>query len=663
MWVSATRGPFYMGENSDPDYVYALNALNIVALHSPIHIDHPGTPVQAYLAGAFVIRHAAACIAGECNSVIEDVAREPEKYLQFANFSLVLWLGAILFYIGRRVLAISGSLSAAVMLQSVIFLFPVTLTSLGRVNPEPFLIILSLLFVFPLFELAYRQLTQGTEDAADTRPLAIWAGIAFAAGVTSKITFFPLGLLVFLLPSWRDRLRFTGAAAVAGVVFLIPILGRLPLFWTWVTALVTHKGMYGGGDAGVPTIPELMTSALRILSVEMFLPAAILALFVFALFLRKLRKPLLLAALCCTVQLVIVIKHPGGARYLIPAFAVVAFGLALTVVHGGRAVRWATAGMLLFSLYPNWRILSLWVEKQRAVNTAHAQMQRVIAKTGNCQLIGFYLSSDPVSSLLFADEYTKGLHAPLLESVYPNAVRYNTWAGTFHGWAGVDRKTWLLDQLRSGKCVFMQGSIMVESSWPASTGIERNELLNTGIERLFLLSLPGVPLQRQAEPAVALPAAASPGAPAARPATALPVVTSAEPTAPGTITIEAESFASGNAVSDKAIFGAPGLGVLTSPKVPAYAEYKIDIAATDNYEIFARYATEGVRPVSLLLNGKLVNKEFCGNPTGGYYPAAQRWFPGGVFNIPKGKLVLRLESNGPFPHLDKIALVPMRSPK
>jgi hypothetical protein len=59
----------------------------------------------------------------------------------------------------------------------------------------------------------------------------------------------------------------------------------------------------------------------------------------------------------------------------------------------------------------------------------------------------------------------------------------------------------------------------------------------------------------------------------------------------------------------------------------------------------------------------LVNKEFCGNPTGGYYPAAQRWFPGGVFNIPKGKLVLRLESNGPFPHLDKIALVPMRSPK
>ena len=57
-----------------------------------------------------------------------------------------------------------------------------------------------------------------------------------------------------------------------------------------------------------------------------------------------------------------------------------------------------------------------------------------------------------------------------------------------------------------------------------------------------------------------------------------------------------------------------------------------------------------------------MNKDFRGNPAGGHYPAAQPRFAGGVFNIPEGKPALRLESNGPFPHIDKIALVPMRSP-
>lgn len=134
------------------------------------------------------------------------------------------------------------------------------------------------------------------------------------------------------------------------------------------------------------------------------------------------------------------------------------------------------------------------------------------------------------------------------------------------------------------------------------------------------------------------------------------------PIGPGVITLEAETISEGNAVGDKTLFGL-GIGVLTTPKVPAFASYQLNIPKSDDYEIFARYAAEGARPVSLLLNGKIANKQFCGNPTGGYYPAAQRWFSGGVFNLPAGKNTVRLESNGPFPHIDKIAFAPMGSPK
>ena len=45
----------------------------------------------------------------------------------------------------------------------------------------------------------------------------------------------------------------------------------------------------------------------------------------------------------------------------------------------------------------------------------------------------------------------------------------------------------------------------------------------------------------------------------------------------------------GNAVAGNAVFRS-GTGVLTSPKIPASAQYRINIPATGNDEIYARYA-------------------------------------------------------------------------
>jgi len=653
LWASATQGPYYVGENSDPEYVYALNALNIIALRAPIHIDHPGTPLQVLLAGAFVVRHAASCLTGDCHSVIEDVVRDPERYLNFGRLILLGLLVSTLLYAGRRAYTVSGSLAAAIALQGVIFLFPVTLTSLARVTPEPLLMVCSLLFMLPFFELACARLGNGEVDPRDADRWAIIAGIAFAAGVTSKITFLPLVVMALLLPTWRARLRFAAAAVVAGFVFILPIAGRLSFFGEWLKALVTHRGMYGGGESGAPTAADLLEGARKMLVMEAFLPVWIVSLLVFAILVPKMRKPLLLAILCCLVQFAVVVKHPG-ARYLIPSFAALALGIALVLVQGGRIARMAVAGLVLASFYPSWRMISRWTETRRATNTAVSQIHGTLAGMANCQVIGFYLSSDLVSNLLFGDEYTKGLHAPVLQSVYPDATRYH-FGGLFRSWGGVNQMPWLMDQLRAGKCIVMQGSVMVEAAWPAASGIERTELLNTGGERLFLLSLPGIPVQSQVQPTAAAPISAAP------PVTAT-VTASVAPPGPGAIVVEAEMISAGNAVADNAVFG-PSSGVLTTPKVPASAEYQVNIPATDNYEIYARSATEGARPISLFLNGKLVNKECCGNPTGGDYPAAQRWFAGGVFNIAKGKLTLRLESDGPFPYIDKLALVPMRSPK
>jgi hypothetical protein len=657
LWVSATQGPYYVGENSDPDYVYALNALNILTLQSPVHVDHPGTPLQTLLAGAFLLRHTASCLAGECPSIAEDVLLNPERFLNFGSLILIALLAFTVHFAGRRVYALTNSLPAAAALQVGIFLFPAAVTSLARVTPEPLLIICSLLYVLPFLELACHRAGSG-EISPDAGRLAALAGVAFAAGITTKVTFLPLLALALLLPTWRTRLRFAFAAALGTAIFLLPILPRLGYFFLWIRNLLTHRGHYGGGEAGAPTAAGLLEGGRAVLVAEPFLPLAFLALLVFAALIKRVRLPLLLSALAALAQFLIVAKHPG-ARYLIPCFVTVAFGFALVLAFGNRFARAAVAVLVLLSCFPASSSLSRWAANRRYFVTSAAQIRQASAAAGSCQTIGFYLSSDKVSGLLFGDEYTGGLHAPLLRSLYPNATRYFTFGGLFQGFGGTDQLPWLLDQLRAGRCFLLQGSVMVEAAWPAAKGIERTEIVNTASEKLFLLSLPGVPVQRQP----AAPPPATPGTPATTTAplsTAVTTIVTAP--GPGSIILEAEAFSDGNTAADKAVFGG-GIGVLTSPKVPAQAEYKIDIPATDNYEIFARYATESPRPVQLFLNGKMVNREFCGNPTGGYFPPAQRWFPGGVFNIAKGKLTLRLESSGPFPHIDKIALVPMRSPK
>ena len=75
---------------------------------------------------------------------------------------------------------------------------------------------------------------------------------------------------------------------------------------------------------------------------------------------------------------------------------------------------------------------------------------------------------------------------------------------------------------------------------------------------------------------------------AAPPATAI-AATSVAPPGPDAIVIEAEALPAGNAVADNAVFRS-GTGVPTSPKIPASAQYRINIPATGNDEIYARYA-------------------------------------------------------------------------
>jgi hypothetical protein len=124
------------------------------------------------------------------------------------------------------------------------------------------------------------------------------------------------------------------------------------------------------------------------------------------------------------------------------------------------------------------------------------------------------------------------------------------------------------------------------------------------------------------------------------------------------IIIKAVDFVGGSVMPDEDTFGI-GIRVIRSPKVPAEAKFKVALPSGGEHEFWLRYASAESRPVALSINGKLVNPNACPDPTGGYYPTDQSWCKVGNFDFLKGDNTILLETTGPFPHVEKLAISPI----
>ena len=120
--------------------------------------------------------------------------------------------------------------------------------------------------------------------------------------------------------------------------------------------------------------------------------------------------------------------------------------------------------------------------------------------------------------------------------------------------------------------------------------------------------------------------------------------------------VEAEKFDRGNANRDFDNYG-KGIGVIHTVTVPTFAEWDINVPKAGNYQIEMRYTAMQSRPVKLLVNGKVVNPKAAGSVTGSWNPDGQKWEVQGVYLLAAGKNILKIESNGDIPHIDKLMLV------
>ena len=142
-----------------------------------------------------------------------------------------------------------------------------------------------------------------------------------------------------------------------------------------------------------------------------------------------------------------------------------------------------------------------------------------------------------------------------------------------------------------------------------------------------------------------------------RTAKPLPLMSAATPPA-GAIVVEAESYENGNVLKDRDNYGKAIGVVLNAGPLPNFTEYTLTVPADGEYQLQIRYAALEPRPVKVTVNGKQLG-ETALQVTGGWFADKQAWESGPAFALKSGTVSVRLECARVFPHIDKLALVPV----
>jgi hypothetical protein len=126
------------------------------------------------------------------------------------------------------------------------------------------------------------------------------------------------------------------------------------------------------------------------------------------------------------------------------------------------------------------------------------------------------------------------------------------------------------------------------------------------------------------------------------------------------IVLEAEEWSRANLVRDESEFGTPASPVArTGAEGQQFAEYDLTLARAGRFRLEARLASAEARPVRVLLDGSVVAEAALAESTGSFGLDGQRWIPAGELELRAGRSVLRIERDGPVPHLDRWLLVPV----
>ncbi|MCI0748806.1 MAG: hypothetical protein L0Y58_25650 [Verrucomicrobia subdivision 3 bacterium] len=487
--LKEATGPYFYSRNSDPDYVYLFNSLHLALGERPVHIDHPGTPLHLLGAAAIKITN----LSRTSTETAVNTIVHGESYLDGINLCLAGMLLLLLVVGGALIYRATEKAWTAILFHGAILLLGGNVYCLARVNPEPLLVLISVL----LGLLIWLSFVQG----GDFRSPAFIATAALlcATGITTKITFAPLAVLpLLLIPSWRRKGIYVGLSGLFVALWLLPIWKSMGRFGHWLSALATRTGRYGTGEPGVLDVGSYMANIVYLASENLPFICLLAGSLAVAIYFRYVRAPdasepcqrtaagvLLTVAALQGVQMAMVCKY-RESRYLVPAMGLAGVNLLLLarLLPGRRVFGFACAGLLG---------LGLWgaSTRVRALAAEGAENGRIFQAAQslptNSVRIFCYGASSPYYAAYFGNSFTDGFYGTLLTKLISDSDRivfYNNFQRSYRTFL---HPVSLESILNSSGSVFYQTPPFVKGDliydWPA--GVKLREYLGGNYERIY----------------------------------------------------------------------------------------------------------------------------------------------------------------------------------
>ena len=411
-------GEFWRWPSFDPDYVYLLSSQRLALGKAPLHVDHPGTPVQMF--GAGLLR--------ALSATDRQIAETPEFYLMTLSWLAVACVALLLWRFGVAASANGAAPETVLIAQALPLLTPgVTLENLMRFNPEPLILAAGLAVSCLIVR----------DDGKKGWGLPVGAGLLAGLGVALKLNFLPVALA--LLVAQRGAVAaamYCGACAAGFLAGTFPLWDSFSRFGDAVSLLVRIRA-----GAGLYVKPEEPGTAWRLL---FGLPVDVAMTVVGVrtwLMSRGSTQPPVRASRRWLMALTIAMTLQAPAflyqvfpRYLLPALAVggALFVLADRLAPADRRFRRTAVSVCAALFAANaFMVAASWRARS---NEIAAICDRLECDLKPCSPVAQFHASHPAYALSFAQWYDEYRLARELGRVYPEFVEYNIFTRAFHRW-------------------------------------------------------------------------------------------------------------------------------------------------------------------------------------------------------------------------------------
>ncbi len=307
---------FYYQGWYDPVYAYLTNGLTFALRSNDIgHTDHPGTPLQLFIALLITI---IGWIRGS-NDLATDVLANPETYLRIITIALIVINCAMLWLLGLFAYKKLKNRNMAVLMQLLPLLSFQLYNFMAVINCESVISLSS-------FAIAACMMLYDSRDEGRLKLLVVIA-ILSALSVATKISSLSILLVpFFFFEKLKSKTIYLLLSLLFIVLFISPVIGKLGNFTGFIGKLATHTGQYGSGEQKLFDVTIFFRAIRMMVLKELPFTLHLLLLPVGWVVIMKRNitgslKRLYLAITLATVFQVLMVARHYGFHYLMPVFA------------------------------------------------------------------------------------------------------------------------------------------------------------------------------------------------------------------------------------------------------------------------------------------------------------------------------------------------------